>query len=73
MESTLLPISLFERRIFPETGSRFWVRCSKRRLNVQNGLALECVNKVWTEQPERLKLNSIHHPAGPNIQAGRSE
>lgn len=38
------------------------------RLKTLNGLApFEHICKLWTEQPQRLRLNPIHHMAGPNI------
>jgi transposase InsO family protein len=39
-----------------------------RRLKTLNGLTpFEFICKAWTEQPQRFRLNPIHHMAGPNI------
>jgi transposase InsO family protein len=39
-----------------------------RRLKTLNGLTpFEQICKVWTEQPQKFRLNPIHHMAGPNI------
>jgi transposase InsO family protein len=39
-----------------------------KRLKTLNGLTpFEHICKAWIEQPERFRLNPIHHMAGPNI------
>ena len=39
-----------------------------KRLKTLNGLTpFEQICKAWAEQPERFRLNPIHHMAGPNI------
>jgi transposase InsO family protein len=38
-----------------------------KRLKTLNGLApFEHICKIWTEQPQRFRINPIHHMAGPN-------
>ena len=37
------------------------------RLKTLNGLTpFELICKVWTQQPQRFRLNPIHHMPGPN-------
>lgn len=39
-----------------------------KRLKSLNGLTpFEHICKTWTQQPQRFRLNPIHHMAGPNI------
>ena len=39
-----------------------------KRLKTLNGLTpFEQICKVWIEQPQRFRLNPIHHIPGPNI------
>ena len=39
-----------------------------KRLKSLSGLTpFEHICKIWTEQPQRFRLNPIHHMAGPNI------
>jgi hypothetical protein len=39
-----------------------------KRLKTLQGLTpFEYICKIWSEQPQRFRLNPIHHMAGPNI------
>jgi len=49
-----------------EIGSNRTGNGAKRLKTLRDLTPHEYVCKVWTENPERFRLNPLHHTAGPN-------